>query len=125
MKRELIRPIKLPFIRGNTIGYLLCPAGAKEAAFADGDYRTFQSRVWGQMPIQLEHSYGTNAFFIRSIGDSLSRSHEGWVEWLGTRYAEERYARLGDKGKKQMPLRPDGMGTFQLPNGQRLIVYLE
>lgn len=120
-----IRSLQLPFLKGNSKGYVLNPAGAKAAAYWYGEAEKFTLRTWENMPAQLDHSYGTNEFFIRLMECNLRYSDEGWTEWMGTRDAAERYASFDAKGKKKLLLKPDGVGTYQFTNGERLIIHLE
>ena len=124
-RQEWISSLQLPFLMGNSKGYVLNHAGAKAAAYWYGEAEKFTFRAWENMPAQLDHSYGTNEFFIRLLECNLQCPNEGWTEWMGTRDAAERYANFDAKGKKKLLLKPDGVGTYQFANGERLIVHLE
>jgi hypothetical protein len=124
-EKGLVRSIPLPFLRKNHVGYILTAYGAKAAASLVGEEDVFRAKVWEDDPIQLEHFYGTNAFFISLIRHSLITSGEGLLEWQSTRESAEQYAHFKESGQKISPLRPDGMGTYLLPNRGKLILHVE
>ncbi|MFC0213820.1 replication-relaxation family protein [Paenibacillus chartarius] len=126
LKREgKVQSVILPFLRKNHIGYALTRDGAKEAARRIGDAETFRSHGWKEAPLQLEHFYGTNAFFISLIRHSLTEPGEGLLEWLGAREAAERYVQTQTSGRQSRPVKPDGMGAYLLPGRGRLVFHLE
>lgn len=125
-KQGLIRSIPLPFLRKNHVGYILSSYGARAAATLSSEETIIRSKAWEEDPVQLEHIFGTNAFFISLVRHSLSSLEEGLAEWLCTRDAAERYAHFKDSGRKFYPLRPDGIGTYLVQNRRgRLILHLE
>lgn len=121
----LVRSIPLPFLRKNHVGYILTAYGAKAAASLVGEEHVFRAKPWEDNPIQLEHFYGTNAFFISLIRHSLLTPGEGLLEWQSTRESAEQYAHFKESGQKLSPLRPDGMGTYLLPERGKLILHVE
>lgn len=124
-KMGLLRSLPLPFLRDNQVGYVLSAYGAKAAAALCGEEDIVRPKAWDEDPIQLEHIYGTNEFFVSLIRTSLPIQSEGMVEWLCTRDAAERYAHFKNAGqKKYFPLRPDGYCTYVSDRG-RLILHLE
>ncbi len=120
-----VRSIPLPFLRKNHVGYILTAYGAKAAASLVGEEHVFRAKAWEDNPVQLEHFYGTNAFFISLIRHSLLTPGEGLLEWQSTRESAEQYAHFKESGQKLSPLRPDGMGTYLLPERGKLILHLE
>ncbi|WP_019007876.1 replication-relaxation family protein [Cohnella laeviribosi] len=124
-KQGLVRRVPLGFLRDKQAGYVLSSTGAKAAAALCGEEEIIRPKAWDEDPIQLEHLYGANEFFISLIRHSLTREHEGLAEWLGARDAAERYAHFKHAGqKKYYPLRPDGYGTYVTGQG-RLVLHLE
>ena len=121
----LVRRIPLPFLRKNHVGYTLTAYGARAAATLAGEEEIFRAKAWEEDPVQLEHIFGTNAFFISLIQHSLDIAGEGLVEWLDTRETAERYVLIKDSGQKFTPLRPDGFGTYILPHRGKLVFHLE
>ncbi|CAM4448862.1 replication-relaxation family protein [Paenibacillus phoenicis] len=124
-RQGLIRSIPLPFLRLNHVGYGLTAQGAKTAALLAGEEDGFRSKAWEKLPMQLEHVYGTNAFFVSLIEHSLHHKGEGITEWQSTREAAEQYAHFKESGKKTMLLRPDGLCTYVLPGRGRLVLHVE
>ncbi len=125
LKRQgLVRRVPLTFLRNHRVGYALLPDGAKVAAVLSGEEQHFRQKSWQDPPVQLEHEYGANEFFISLIRHSLSREQEGMAEWLSARDAAERYAHFKSSGAKYYPLRPDGCGLYVRPQG-RLVFHLE
>lgn len=126
MKGEgMLQSVFLPFLRMNHVGYALTRDGAKEAARLTGDEDVFRSNGWKAAPVQLEHFYGTNAFFIALIRHSLKQNGEGMIEWLDPREAAERYVQTHASGRKSRPVKPDGVGIYLLPGSGRLVFHLE
>jgi len=121
----LIRSTFLPFLRHNHVGYNLTAYGARAAAGLAGDEKVYRAKAWEEDPVQMEHFFGTNAFFISLIRHSLIYDKEGLVEWLDPREAAERYAQFKENGHKAMPVKPDGFGTYLLPDCGRLVFHLE
>ncbi|MGG1314222.1 replication-relaxation family protein [Cohnella laeviribosi] len=124
-RQGLVRSIPLPFLRLNHVGYGLTAEGAKAAAMLAGEEEGFRMKAWEKHPVQLEHVYGTNAFFVSLIRHSLAHEGEGLTEWQSTREAAEQYASFKESGKKTMLLRPDGLCTYVLPGRGRLVLHLE
>lgn len=121
----MLQSVFLPFLRMNHVGYALTREGAKAAARLTGDEEVFRSHGWKEAPVQLEHFYGTNAFFISLIRHSLTQTGEGLLEWLDSREAAERYVQTHAAGRKSRPVKPDGIGTYLLPGQGRLVFHLE
>ncbi|MFC4306406.1 replication-relaxation family protein [Cohnella boryungensis] len=124
-EQGLVRSIPLPFLRKNHVGYILTGYGAKAAASLSGEEEVFRAKDWEKEPVQLEHYYGTNAFFISLIRQSLPHSGEGLLEWQSTREAAEQYAHFKESGQKSMLLRPDGIGSYLLPDRGKLVLHVE
>lgn len=124
-EQGLVRSIPLPFLRKNHVGYILTGYGAKAAASLVGEEDVFRAKAWEDDPIQLEHLYGMNAFFVSLIRHSLAFAGEGLLEWQSTREAAEQYAHFKESGKKIMPLRPDGFGSYLLPDQGKLSLHVE
>lgn len=124
-EQGLVRSIPLPFLRKNHVGYILTGYGAKAAASLVGEEDVFRAKAWEDNPVQLEHFYGTNAFFVSLIRHSLLHSGEGLLEWQSTRESAEQYAHFKESGQKLAPLRPDGMGSYLLPGRGKLILHVE
>ena len=126
LKREgLLLSLFLPFLRMNHRGYTLSLEGARAASRLTGDEESFRSGNWKAAPVQLEHFFGANDFFIALIRYSLSHTGEGLLEWLDPREAAERYVQTHGSGRKSRPVKPDGMGTYLLPGRGRLVFHLE
>ena len=123
--KGLLRSILLPFLKRNHVGYTLTAYGARAAASLVGDETVFRSKAWEEGPIQLEHFYGTNAFFIEVIRYSLNREGEGLIEWLDPRAAAERYVQQRKGKKPSAPVKPDGFGMYVFPGRGRLAFHLE
>lgn len=124
-RKGLLRSVLLPFLRRNHVGYTLTAYGARAAASLAGDETVFRSKGWEEGPVQLEHFYGTNAFFIGVIGYSLNREGVGLIEWLDPRAAAERYVQPRKGRKPSAPVKPDGFGMVVLPGKGRLAFHLE
>ncbi|MCD1261285.1 replication-relaxation family protein [Paenibacillus athensensis] len=126
MKEQgLVRSIPLPFLRKNHVGYFLTAYGARAAASLVGEEEVFRAKAWEDDPVQLEHFYGTNAFFILLIRHSLACSGEGLLEWQSNREAAEQYAHFKESGQKTLLLRPDGMASYLLPERGKLVFHVE
>jgi DNA-binding MarR family transcriptional regulator len=115
-KQGLIRSIVLPFLRKNHVGYILTAYGVKAAASLVGEEEVFRAKAFEEDPVQLEHLYGTNAFFVSLIRQSHLFTGEGLLEWQSTREAAEQYAHFKPFGQKHTPLRPDGIVSYLLSN---------
>jgi hypothetical protein len=124
-KKGLLQSIQLSFLSRNRVAYALTAYGARAAAILAKEEEIYRPKAWEEAPVQLEHYFGTNAFFISLIRQSLPLPHEGLVEWLSTRESAERYAHFKESGKKTLPLRPDGMGTYTIQNQGRIVFHLE
>lgn len=124
-RRKLLQSIPLPFLRKNHVGYGLTVEGARAAALLAGEEDGFRAKAWEKHPVQLEHVYGTNAFFVSLIAHSLTHEGEGVAEWQSTREAADQYAHFKESGKKTMLLRPDGLCTYVLPGKGRLVLHVE
>ncbi|MBB6732773.1 replication-relaxation family protein [Cohnella zeiphila] len=126
LKREgLIRSVPLPFLKRNHVGYTLTVNGARGAAGLAGDETVFRAKSWVTGPMQIEHYYGTNAFFTELIHASLPHPDEGLIEWLDPRSAAERYVQSKTMGKKSALVKPDGFGMYRFPGLGRLAFHLE
>jgi len=80
----------------------------------------------GQSLTQVAHLYGSNQFFSSLIAVSLTRpGSEGLIEWTGMRDGGERYAVTDSKGKRRIPVRPDGIGVYRFTNGTSTVFYVE
>ncbi|WP_144938190.1 replication-relaxation family protein [Paenibacillus sp. 32O-W] len=121
----VIRPIRLPFLKRNHVGYTLTAKGARGVAGLVGDETVYRAKAWETGPVQIEHFYGTNAFFTDLIRHSLSRAEEGMIEWLDPRSAAERYVQTKPSGKAAAPVKPDGFGMYRFPDHGRLAFHLE
>ncbi|MBW4081283.1 replication-relaxation family protein [Paenibacillus sp. S150] len=124
-EKGLLRSVLLPFLKRNHVGYTLTAYGARAAASLAGDETVFRSKGWEDGPVQLEHYYGTNAFFADVIRYSLPREGEGLIEWLDPRAAAERYVQPRKGRKPSALVRPDGFGMYVLPGRGRLAFHLE
>lgn len=121
----LVRSVPLPFLKRNHVGYTLTVKGARGAAGLASDETVFRAKAWEAGPVQIEHFYGTNAFFTELIRASLPHADEGLIEWLDPRSAAERYVQTKPSGKKSAPVKPDGFGMYRFPGIGRLAFHLE
>lgn len=124
-EKGLIRSLPLPFLKRNHVGYTLTSFGARGAASLVGDETVFRAKAWEAGPMQIEHFYGTNAFFTDLIRHSLLYTKEGMLEWLDPRSAAERYVQRKNTGKGTAPVKPDGFGMYLFPGCGRLAFHLE
>ena len=119
-------PIHLSFLERNVKGWVLSKSGLEMAFGMTKEQRPGLLRRAGQNLTQVEHLYGTNQFFSSLITESLVRPvSEGLIEWIGMRDGGERYAVTDSKGKRRMPLRPDGVGTYRFTNGTSTVFHVE
>lgn len=124
-EKGLIRTIPLPFLKRNHVGYTLTAFGARAGASLTGDETVFRAKAWEAGPVQIEHFFGTNAFFTEMIRHSLQQTQEGMLEWLDPRSAAERYVQSKPTGKATAPVKPDGFGMYVFPDCGRLAFHLE
>lgn len=121
-----IESITLDFIRRNARGWMLSKDGLEVAFGLTKEYRTGLLRQKGVMAGQIPHLYGVNRFFTAVIRESGSRpTGEGLIEWIGMRDTGDRYALIDSKGKRSVPLRPDGLGTYRFAEGGELVFHVE
>lgn len=124
-KKGLIKSVLLPFLKRHHVGYTLTTKGARAGASLVGDETLFRAKMWEAGPVQLEHYYGTNAFFTDLVAHSDGNDGEGLIEWLDSRSAAERYVQIKANGQKTMPVKPDGFGMYRFPGKGRLALHLE
>jgi len=119
-------PMQLSFLERNVKGWVLSKSGLEMAFGLTKEQRPGLLRRAGQSLTQVEHLYGTNYFFSSLIAESLVRPEsEGLIEWIGMRDSGERYAVTDGKGKRRMPVRPDGIGTYRFTNGTSTVFHVE
>ena len=118
--------LSLDFIRRNARGWVLTKDGIEVAFGLTKEYHAGLLRQKGVLAGQVPHLYGVHRFFAALIRESLSRPmREGLIEWIGMRDAGERYALVDSKGKRSIPLRPDGLGTYRFAEGGELVFHVE
>lgn len=119
-------PIQLSFLEHNVKGWVLSKSGLEMAFGLTKEQRPGLLRRAGQSLTQVAHLYGSNHFFSSLIAESLTRPEsEGIIEWAGMRDGGERYAVTDSKGKRRMPVRPDGIGTYRFTNGTSTVFHVE
>ncbi|MHB1682960.1 MAG: replication-relaxation family protein [Bacilli bacterium] len=119
-------PMQLSFLERNVKGWILSKSGLEMALGLTKEQRPSLLRRAGQSFTQAEHLYGSNHFFSSLIAESLARpKSEGLIEWIGMRDGGERYAVTDNKGKRLMPIRPDGIGTYRFANGTSTVFHVE
>jgi len=124
-QQGLVRSIPLPFLKRNHVGYTLTAFGARGAASLVGDETIYRAKAWEAGPMQIEHYYGTNAFFADLIAASFTEPDEGLLEWLDPRSAAERYVQAQPGEKRHTPVKPDGFGMYRFADQSRLAFHLE